>query len=181
MRGTVQGYPVLFTVDIGALKTIISNRVFEWLQAEDIPELVKTSRLVVPSDMSIEKKGKDTFSIGLGPVQMEIKAIMAAIDDDCLLGVDILQNGNNGPADLLMSKDVLVLNQKEVPIIQVGMTNRHRKVIAADHFVIPAESVCVVDVPFERHEYNVFSSEKDYIVEPTEHFQPENLLQMAST
>ena len=47
--------------------------------------------------MSIEEKGKGTFSIGLRPVQMEIEAIVAAIDDDCLLGVDILQNGTMAP------------------------------------------------------------------------------------
>ena len=34
-----------------------------------------------------------------------------------------------------MSKGVIVLNKKEVPIIQVGVTNRVRKVTAADHFV----------------------------------------------
>ena len=45
---------------------------------------------------------------------------MAAIDGDCLLGVDILQIGNDGSTDLLMSKGVIVLNKKEVPIIQVG-------------------------------------------------------------
>ena len=37
---------------------------------------------------------------------MEVEAIVAEIDDDGLLGVDILQNGKNGPADLLMSKGV---------------------------------------------------------------------------
>ena len=145
----------MFTSGTGASKTIISNRVFESLNAEDRPELVKTSRLVGPSGMSIEEKGKCTFSIGLEPVQMEIEAIMAAIDDDCL-GVDILQNGNNGPTDLLKSKGVIVLNKKEVPIILVGVTNRVRMVTAADHFVIPAQSECVLDVLIERHEYDAF-------------------------
>ena len=146
----VQGYPVLFTADTGASKTIILNRVFEPLKEEDRPELVKTSRLVGPSGVSIEEKGKGTFSIKLGPVQLKVEAIVAAIDDDCLLGVDILKNGDNGPADLLMSKGVIVLNKKEVPIIQEGVTNRVRKFTAADHFVIPAQSECVVDVIVER-------------------------------
>ena len=181
VRGMVKGYPVLFTADTGASKTIISNTVFESLKEEDRPELVKTSRLAGPSGVSIEEKGKGTFSIKLGPVQMKVEAIVAAIDDDCLLGVDILQNGDNGPAFLIMSKGVIVLNKKEVPIIQVGVTKRARKVTAADHFVIPAQSECVVDVIVERHEYDDFSSEKDYLVEPTEHFQAEYPLQMAST
>ena len=37
------------------------------------------------------------------------------------------------------------------------------------------------NVIVERHEYGDFSSEKDYLVEPTEHFQAEYPLQMAST
>ena len=61
------------------------------------------------------------------------------------------------------------------------MTNRVRKVTTVDHFVIPAQKECFVDVLIERHEYDDFSSEKDYIVEPTEHFQAEYPLQMAST
>ena len=103
------------------------------------------------------------------------------IDDDGLLGVDILKNGKNGPSDLLMSKGVLFIDKKEVPIIQVGVKSRVRKVTAADHFVTPAQSECIIDVYLERHEYDDFSSEKDFIVEPTEHFQAEYPLQMAST
>ena len=103
----------------------------------------------------------------------------SSIDNDCLLGEAILQNGNDGPSDLLIINGVIVLNKKEVPIIQVGVINRVRKVTAADHFVIPAQSECVVDVLIERHEYDDFSSEKDFIVEPTE--QAEYPLQMAST
>ena len=100
--GIVQGYPLLFTADTGASKTIISNRVFESLKPEDRPELAKNAKLVGASGgVSIKEWGKGTFSIKLGSVQMEIEAIVAEIDDDGLLGVDILQNGGNGPADLL--------------------------------------------------------------------------------
>ena len=112
---------------------------------------------------------------------MEIEAIVAEIDDDGLLGVDILQNGGNGPADLLMSKSVMVFNNKEVPMIQVSITNRVRKVKAADDFVVPAQSDCLIDVNLERQEYNDVSRERNYIAEPTEHFQAEYSLLMAST
>ena len=82
-------------------------------------ELVKTSKLVDASGVSIKERGKGTFVITLGPVKMEIEAIVAEIDDDGLLGVAILQNSKNGPADLRMSKGVLVIEKKQVPIIQV--------------------------------------------------------------
>ena len=52
---------------------------------------------------------------------------------------------------------------------------------AADHFVIPAQSECIIDVYLERHEHDDFSSERDFIIEPNKHFQAEYLLQMAST
>ena len=52
---------------------------------------------------------------------------------------------------------------------------------AADHFVIPVQSECVIDVYIERREYDDFSSEKEYVVEPAEHFQAEYPLQMTTT
>ena len=171
----------MFTTDTGASKTILSSRVFESMKPEDRPNLVKTSKLVGASGVSIKERGKGTFNIKLGLVELEIEAIVAEIDDDGLLGVDILQNGKNGPADLLMSKGVMVLNKKEVPMMQVGMSSRVRKVTAADHFVIPAQSECIIDVVVERHEYDDFSRENDFLVEPSEHFQEEYPLHMPST
>ena len=52
-------------------------------------------------------------------MQLETEAIVADIDDDGVLGVDVLQNGVSGPTDLLLSKGVLKRYDKEVPIIQV--------------------------------------------------------------
>ena len=83
------------------------------------------------------------------PVKLEIEAIVAEIEDEGLLGVDVLQNGNAGPPDLLMSKRGLKIDKQEVPIIQIGITNRIRKVTAADIFVIPAQSECIIEVYVE--------------------------------
>ena len=50
---------------------------------------------------------------------MQTEAIVAEIEDE----VDVLQSGEGGPTDLLMSEGVLKVDGKEVPIIQVGMKN----------------------------------------------------------
>ena len=68
------------------------------------------------------------------------------IDDDGLLGIDVLQNRHDGPTDLMMSKGILKMGDKEVPIMQVGIMNRTRKVTAADHSIIPAQSEAIIDV-----------------------------------
>ena len=86
-----------------------------------------------------------------------------------------------GPTDLLMSKGVLKVEGKGVPIIQVGMKTCVRKVTSADHFVVPAQSEAVIDVYIERQEYDDFSAETDYIIEPAYHFKETYPLQMAPT
>ena len=67
-----------------------------------------------------------------------------------------------------------------MPIMQVGIMNRTRKVTAADHSIIPAQSEAVIDVYVERKEFDDFTSESEYIIEPTEHFKEEYPLQMAA-
>lgn len=161
IRGTVQGYPILFTADTGASKTVLSKRVFESMRPADRPELAKASKLIGAGGTTIKDLGKGEFAIQLGTVRLKIEAIVADIDDDGLLGVDVLQSNSNGPTDLLMSKGILIINKQEVPIIQVGVNSRMRKVTAADHFVIPPQSEAVVDVYIEHHEYDDFSAEQE--------------------
>ena len=131
----------------------------------------KTSKLVGASGIAINESGKGIFSLKIGPVHLEVEATVAEIDGDGLLGTGVLQNGTGGPTDLLMSKGVLIINKQELPIIQLGVTNRVRRVTAADHFVIPAQSEGVIDVYVERQEYDDFSSKREYVIEPTEHFR----------
>ena len=181
IRGNIQGYPILYTADTGASKTVISKRVYDNMRSADRPTLTKSAKLVGAGGSSINERGKGNFNVQLGPVSVETEAIVAEIEDDGLLGVEILQNGADGPTDILMSKGVLKMAVKEVPIIQVGIVNRIRNVTAADHSVIPAQSEAIIDVYIERREYDDFSSESEYIVEPTEHFQEECPLQMATT
>ena len=106
---------------------------------------------------------------------------MADIDDDGLLGVVVLQNGTEGPSDLLLSKGILLINKQGVPIMQVGLKTKVRQVTAADHFAIPAQCESAIDVFVERHEYDDFTTETEYLVEPTEHFQETYPLRMAAT
>ena len=109
---------------------------------------------------------------------MHTEAIVAEIDDDGLLSVDVLKTDRMA---LLMSKGVQKMGDQEGPIIQVGITNRPRKVTAADHSLIPAQSEAVIDVYVERRAHDDFPSESEYIVEHIEPFQEEYPLQMATT
>ena len=61
IHGKVQGYPLLFTADTGASRTIISRRFYEEVAQEDKPILSKTSKLVGASGVTINELGKCTF------------------------------------------------------------------------------------------------------------------------
>lgn len=146
-----------------------------------MPTLNKSTRLLGPSGDAIKELGKAKFSITLGEMETTVEAVVAEIDDDGLLGIDVLQNGDGGPADLLLSKGMLAVQDNEVPIIQVGLRGRVRRVTAADHFVIPPQSESVIDVFVERNDSDDFLSENNCLVEETEHFRETYPLKMAST
>ena len=143
---------------------------------EDKPESVKTAKLVGASGSPIKEKGKAIFSLQMGTAKLQVEAVVADIEDDGLLGVDVLQNGEDGPTDLWLSKGVLKINNQEVPIIQIGMNERICEVTAAGHSIIPAQSETIVDVHVERKAYDVFfcvffSPEHEYTIRPKENLQ----------
>ena len=135
IRGSAQDYPVLFTIDTGASRTLISKHVFESMKQE---ELKCSSKLVGASRAVIKTWEMGLFKLTLGPVQLEVEAIVADIDHDGLVGVDVLQNGDSRPADLMMIKDVLLIDVQEVPIIQLGMKTRTRRVYISGPFCNPS-------------------------------------------
>ena len=137
--------------------------------------------MVGPTGTIIKELGQGKFSLKLGNVAVEVEAVVADIDDDGLLGIDVLQNESGGPADLLVSNGVLQVKGQEVPIIQVGLKSKIRKVTAADHGIIPARAEAVVNVYVDRYENDEFSTETDWLIEPTEHFTETYPLRMAAS
>ena len=180
VQGLVQCYPLLFTIDTGASKTIISKKVFEAMKEEDKPVLESPTQLVGPSGSIIKGLGKGSFDIRLGSVQLEVDAMVADIEDDGLLGIDVLQNGDSGLADLILSKSVLQIQGKEVPIIQVGMHKRAR-VTAADHFILPPQSESLIVVNVEELQHDNITLGDGYLIEPTKQFEENYPVKIADT
>lgn len=58
---------------------------------------------------------------------MERELIVANIEDDALLGLDILMKGPGGPADIKLTKGERVLNGTTIPCIQLGQREVVRK------------------------------------------------------
>ncbi len=145
------------------------------------PELRRSSCLRGAGGSPIKERGKAAFRLTLGPLEIVSEAIVAEIEDDALLGYDVLSGGPKGPADILMSRNVIVLDGQEVPCVQRGRTLRTRKVTVADDVKIPGNSEALIDVYVERDEGDDADYGADYLVDPLDGFREKYQLVMAST
>ncbi|KAH3882817.1 hypothetical protein DPMN_006762 [Dreissena polymorpha] len=103
------------------------------------------------------------------------------IEDDALLGYDILTGQNGRPADILLSQNRILLDGMEIPIFQVWKIGKSRRVVVAENMTVPGYAEAVVSVYIERFEADDDDTEADYVVEPNQLFKERYPLQMATT
>jgi hypothetical protein len=110
--------------------------------------------------------GRASFEIVLGPLRLKKLLIVGECQDEILLGTDILQRDESGPADILMSENRMVLRGESIPLEQIGVPRPLRKIWAADHFIVKGMSEQLIDVLVDRYE-NDASSRGILEVSPT--------------
>lgn len=82
---------LLFTADTGASKTLLSKRIYDKIPWKQRPSLSKSVHLVGASGKPLKEYGKAKFNLKLGDLCLLADAVVADIEDDGLLGIDILQ------------------------------------------------------------------------------------------
>jgi hypothetical protein len=99
------------------------------------------------------------MTLTLGPLVLDKIVVVAEIEDDCLLGNDILLKDPSGPAVMLLNQRQIILRDYVIPCILVGvddppseemMNKPFRRAYAADDFVVPAMTEALVDVLVDR-------------------------------
>ena len=179
VEGMIEDMPLTFTADTGASRSIVSRRVYEQLKTQ--PMLKGSALLKGAGGAPIKEWGQGTFRIKLGPVELTKQIIVADIEDEALLGYDILAGGIDGPADILLSRDVIVLEGKEIPCYKNACTLKARKVVVADDVNIPGHTEALIHVYVERKETDDDDHNASFVVEPTEDFRDRYQLMLAST
>ena len=181
IKGEVEGIPVIFTADTGASATVLSTKLYDKLCEDKKPTLKKSFCLSGAGGVPLNELGKAVFNFKLDNLKLDCEMIVADIEDECLLGVDVLQNGKNGPADIMLSKGIIVLDKHNIRCSLVGLPSNVRKVVAADDHIIPGLSEAVVDVFVGRCESDDTEETATYIIEPTEYFEETYPLKMTAT
>ncbi|KAH3721057.1 hypothetical protein DPMN_063972 [Dreissena polymorpha] len=128
--------------------------------------------------MPIKVMGRGAFRMQLGPVKRLQEAIVADIEDDVLLGYDVLGNAES-PADIILSRSIISLDGKDIPCIQKRL-RQMRKVTVADDVLVPGNSEAVIEVYVEREEADD-GGKPDFIIEATDMFQERYGLVLAAT
>ena len=181
INGEVEGLRITFTADTGAARSVLSTRLYQRLGMEKKPELRKSCNLRGANGMPIREMGKGKFHVVLGSYALVHEFVVADIEDDALLGFDVLMGSEKGPADILLSKGLIVLDGVQIPCFQVGKQSRSRRVTVADDVSIPGQAEAIIDVYIEREDTDDICKQSEYLVEPTQHFKDKYNLVMATT
>ena len=107
-EGTVNDVDVWFTMDTGAARTIVSNKVFEQIRDKPIAKKDRDLPLAQASGSPQSNIGVATLNMKMGQVELCKKVPVADIQDDVLVGMDI-----SNEFDVLTSKRKAVLEGKD--------------------------------------------------------------------
>ncbi|MES9881558.1 MAG: reverse transcriptase domain-containing protein [Sedimenticola sp.] len=176
IEAQVEDVNVIFAIDTGASKTVISKTVYLSIPEDRRPTLRKTTGLTGASGKPLGQYGTAMFTLKIGSAELLREIIVADIEDAGLLGHDVLQDGN---ATIHYGDGMLNFMGSSIPCMQVGGSPKARKVRAADHFVIPSRCEAVIDV-FVDGSMDYVVEANTILIEPLSTFQEKYNVVMAS-
>lgn len=143
--------------------------------------MTKSSSLIGADGRPLVELGTAEFSIQLGTVSFEKELVVAQIDDEVLLGLDILMMGDRGPTELKLVDKLFTWNGENIPCKVVKDLRRIRNVNVADDFTVPALSEVVLDVYVEIDQIDGLCSALEFLIEPSPCFMEKSPLVMAAS
>ena len=148
----IEDVEVNITVDTGSTTTLLGEKVYLKIPKDKRPELIKplASAITTADGNMLKCLGQADFHLQMGHVNLQKSMVVTNIEDDVLLGSDLLQQDVSGPADLLLTKEKMMFRGDEIPLqfIQRSKTTERqtRKVRSSLDIKIPALTECLIDV-----------------------------------
>jgi hypothetical protein len=177
VEGTIQDIDVWYTVDTGASRTIVSERVFKKISKGKSMNLSKEKE--VPLEQAdgnpLEDFGSTAMELHIGPLRIKKEVIVANIKDDVLLGMDIGES-----LDVITSSNKIVINGQEVPCVHVKSCGV-RRVYTTEMVIVPGFSEIILDAVVEKEKFNNHQQQEDVVIEPALGFTKRHNLLMASS
>ncbi|CAC5374784.1 unnamed protein product [Mytilus coruscus] len=165
LRVKYRALGVNFTVDTGAARTVLSKQAFQQSPKSKGPILKSSNMLASADGKPLDELGKAIFNVKLKELDFNIELVVANIEDEALLGLDVLMKADCGPANLKLSDGIMLLGGTSIPCKQIGLPEKVRKVRVADNFTIPPRSEMLIDVFIDRFEIDQSSQSQDFVLE----------------
>ena len=174
----IEGVKVLFTIDTGATRSVISEMVYNSIPEGQRPKLTKGTGLTDASGQLLSQKGSAMFTIPLASgLKPKSEIMVANIEDDRLFGHDLLGQGG---AELLYTEGAIRFMGICIPCTQINKSSPIRKVRAANDFTTAGQSELIVEAFLDRSEDDDLQT-CDITLEPSSDFQEKYILLMASS
>ena len=139
---------ILFTIDTGATRTVISERVYNSIPHDQRPKLKVGTGLTDASGQPLLQLGSANFTITLSSgVKFNSEIMVADIEDEGLFGHDLL---NQGGAEILYTEGAIKFLGVCIPCKQIGKGPCIRKLRAATDHEIPGHCEMVIDAFIDR-------------------------------
>ncbi|CAC5378801.1 unnamed protein product [Mytilus coruscus] len=174
--GFINEIPTVFTVDTGAARTVLSEEMYLRIPGEVRPPLVQSHSLIGADGNPLKELGTAYFEVRLGNFSFNMELVVAHIADNVLLGLDILVMGKKGPAEIRLADEVLCWNEQNIPFKFVGEFAKVRKVMAADHTVIPGYSEVILEAYVEKTDLDSWFAHQEFLIEPSPDFMEKSCL-----
>ena len=154
IHGNVNDYDIICTLDTGCSRSLLSFQAYE-----SIPECSRPALTPVPKQQlsgadgtEIASLGSAQFTVKLGEAIFTHSLFIANIQDECLIGSDILLHEEAGPMDILLSHNMIMLKNCKIPLIVQNkrQTRAARKVSVLGFPELKPNSITVVKVFVDR-------------------------------
>ena len=146
IQGRIQGIQVEFVADTGAARTIMSDKVYRRFPTGKRPSLNGSCMLNSVNGDPLKIWGKANFKIQLGDLEFCHEIIVAEIEDECLLGLDILGSDQFGPVVINMGESYIAFGGVKVRCSKESRRKNLRQVTLMDDYRIPPKSQMIVKV-----------------------------------
>jgi hypothetical protein len=176
----IQGVHVELTADTGAVRTILSGKIYRRIPRNRRPPLSKATGLSSASGDPLEVLGKADFEVQMGDFMFQQEIIVAEIDDESLLGLDVLLDHQDGPAIIDLSRNFILINDSRIPINKVSEKSQTRRVVLMDNYKIPPLSEIIARGMIQRNEKDFERPQEVYAIEPDPTFEIKNAVVVAA-